>query len=785
MRRMLCLLVVGLVFLPARLPAAEYPEWKGYPPMYSIKDVIEFRGRVYCATAGGMFIYDPETREYTLYYKNHGLVSNDVTCLGATAEAVFVGFREDGLWRFDPDSETFTRILFPEYHVKTSTYPNGIAIHDIYAKNDSILYIGHEYGVDVLNLYTEEIRTYTDLGPEITENKAVNDVNVFGGRLWVSTPLGLAVADEDDPNLEFEENWTNYVYTVFTGFNVTYGITGVLHVTVPGDTIYVGTNRGGIFVLDEERGKILPAPMPSDLTSTRISAMTEALGEYWAASSEGLLKKSVNFWSIRDDTYTELTALYAGTEDRLWVGTMFDGLQCYTGDGYADIPPLNEMKNMTFYDIDIDRNGVLWCVTTYRDRNMESTFQRLEGDVWSAYELDDWAMTNRVVSVLVDDRGLVWTAIWGSDRSGAFVIKDDGTPFKTEDEIIPVDESMEILRPTIERRYVVCSDLAKDRHGNVWVANYQVDPPDHRIEPEPSSGAVVFDGFPYTKYQSYSPAEDGLPTAIIFNMCTDDDGWVWLGTYNKGVTGIYVGEDPFDKSDTEVHRLSKAEDGLHYDKIAALACDMDGFVWVGTEGGLNRIVKEAGHELRVEDMNRIFDERFKEVHVIEVDRYNNKWIGSSEGLVKINADNEQERFYTTGNSGLFSNFILSLKYDDERDVLWVGTGAGLNRLDVFGGEAAGGGSDVRVYPNPFEIWGYDSKAVFPNLKRGSSVKIYSFTGELVNELPSSEDPGNGGASAVWNGRNFQGGYVGSGVYFFTGIDAGGRSYRDKMVVIRR
>ena len=59
----------------------------------------------------------------------------------------------------------------------------------------------------------------------------------------------------------------------------------------------------------------------------------------------------------------------------------------------------------------------------------------------------------------------------------------------------------------------------------------------------------------------------------------------------------------------------------------------------------------------------------------------------------------------------------------------------------------------------------------------------NFNGELVNEIISDE--GNESSTVVWNGNNFKGEFVGSGVYFFTGTDSNGHVFREKMVVIRR
>ena len=119
------------------------------------------------------------------------------------------------------------------------------------------------------------------------------------------------------------------------------------------------------------------------------------------------------------------------------------------------------------------------------------------------------------------------------------------------------------------------------------------------------------------------------------------------------------------------------------------------------------------------------------------------------------------------------------------DILWVSTSVGLNKFTVFSEKITESVEDIHVYPNPYEIWGYDFNAVFTNLKPGSEIRIYTFSGVLVNELTVGNNAEDGIATVIWNGKNFEGKYVGSGVYFFTGINAKGQEFKDKLVVVRR
>jgi len=753
------IIVFLLIGIETSLYAEDYTDWEGYPPMFSLVDVIEFKGLIYSVCENGMVCYDPVSEEYKLFYKNHGLEAYNVLSVGATSQELFIGFEYDGLMSFDPETEQFEPILFPEY-VDRENVLNTLAVNDIYALNDSILYIGHEKGVDRLNLNTEELRTYSKLSPDIQEDTPVNEVKVFKEKLWACTPDGLAWADVDNPNLEFEENWKSVKFDAGVNCIINY-------VDDDEDVIYIGTNGDGIYTLDTETKE-------TERVSGRIKvySFSNSFGTCFAASDNGLCSKILSGWYLINDTFLSLKGLSPQIDDKMWVATYDDGLQCYNSN-YQNIPPINGPRSSTFGKIDISKDGVLWAATSYRDDGGD--VQRFQDDIWVSYNKEDGlpsshegkkAITN---SVFVEDSGVVWCATWGR---GVYVHDVNDTPEKEDDIVTRVDPEIQLILASDDKKFVVCPDITGDKSGNIWVAGW-------------NKGVYVLEGnLPAKdhKYHHFSFDDTGT-VHYVGKVYIDDDGWVWLGTWNTGLIGLYTGNDPYDTSDDDRVFLYPA-DGLHGNRIEAIHSDMDGYVWIGTDGGLNRIKKLSDKGLEVEDMNHIFGGETVEVNSIEVDRFNNKWLGTSKGLVKLDTNNELNQIYTSENSGIFfKNSILSLKYDDIRDILWIGTDTGLNKFHVLKKDSGDSGDMVHVYPNPFEIWGYNSKAVFNNLKPLKPVRIYNFSGELVNEIIS--DDNDEAATAVWNGNNFKGEFVGSGVYFFTGTDSKGSVFREKMVVIRR
>ena len=52
MTRLAPLMILMNFFIPGSIGAENYPNWEGYPPMFSINDVIEFSGFVYGTPKG-------------------------------------------------------------------------------------------------------------------------------------------------------------------------------------------------------------------------------------------------------------------------------------------------------------------------------------------------------------------------------------------------------------------------------------------------------------------------------------------------------------------------------------------------------------------------------------------------------------------------------------------------------------------------------------------------------------------------------------------------------------
>lgn len=125
------------------------------------------------------------------------------------------------------------------------------------------------------------------------------------------------------------------------------------------------------------------------------------------------------------------------------------------------------------------------------------------------------------------------------------------------------------------------------------------------------------------------------------------------------------------------HILPQA--GLPNPITMALAQDREGYMWVGTQGGLGRW---DGYRFRnylniPGDAHSLPDNPINTLHADSAGRL---WVGmSSGGLARYDREHDHFVSFREGATGLSADWVTSLA-DDGEDGLWVGTNGGLDHL---------------------------------------------------------------------------------------------------------
>jgi ligand-binding sensor domain-containing protein/DNA-binding CsgD family transcriptional regulator len=166
--------------------------------------------------------------------------------------------------------------------------------------------------------------------------------------------------------------------------------------------------------------------------------------------------------------------------------------------------------------------------------------------------------------------------------------------------------------------------------------------------------------------------QEGLSHNTVYCILQDKHGYIWIGTQN--------GLNKYDGYSFEVYPSNESE--FIGKKISALHEDRQGGFWVGTSKyGINYREKPGGQfkNLRPEPAFTSIDGY--EVSSFFEDRAGNIWVTTvGAGVLKFNPQTNSSRHYTTENSGLSSNVVFDL-VEDKYGTIWVAAaGGGLNYL---------------------------------------------------------------------------------------------------------
>lgn len=182
------------------------------------------------------------------------------------------------------------------------------------------------------------------------------------------------------------------------------------------------------------------------------------------------------------------------------------------------------------------------------------------------------------------------------------------------------------------------------------------------------------------RFESYSSAE-GLSQSIVECLGLDPAGFLWLGTED--------GLNRFDGYDFRIFRHAVDDPhSLSYSEIKSLEIDPEGMMWVGTFGGLNLFdpSTERCHRL-LHDPDDPTSLSCDIVRSLALAPDGTLWIGTEGGgLDRLDTDVAEpvvfrhHRHHPDDPRSLCGNTVLSLLCDREGR-LWIGTDVGLDHLD--------------------------------------------------------------------------------------------------------
>ena len=300
------------------------------------------------------------------------------------------------------------------------------------------------------------------------------------------------------------------------------------------------------------------------------------------------------------------------------------------------------------------------------------------------------------------------------------------------------------------------SGLATDAASNVWISNFGGQKNIHVKKP---------DG----QWRSFSVPFFHIENAVSqITIDEYDQKWIvspkgnGLFVLNSGSNIDNAGDDSW-----RYFRQGKGSGNLPSNIVFCTVQDKNGFIWVGTGRGIAVIT--CGQDATKSNCDAVIPIvqqgnfagylfQDEEILCMAVDGANQKWVGTKNGLWLISEEGDKVLYqFTKDNSPLLANEINSLAIDPLTGEVFVATASG---ICSFRGTATSGTethTNVLVYPNPVPS-GYTGIIGIRGLADNSIVKITEQDGRLVYQTRAL------GGQATWNGKDYKGNRVSSGVY---------------------
>ncbi|MGL4292622.1 MAG: hypothetical protein ACRCSQ_03455 [Bacteroidales bacterium] len=725
-------------------------EWMVYPPFDSPDKLYDTGKQVFAVGSGSLMSYQKDDESVVLHSKLDGLSDSDITHMGydRNLDQLVLVYANQNI-----DLISKGKVVnipdFKEKIMTTSKKVNQMLV------SDGKAYLATDFGGVVVDLKKKEIGdTYN-----FNEVKAICLFPAYK-HLCLVKEDGLWICPDSQNNYDFS-NWQRVAHNQFR------------KVTLSEKGVFLLAEDGIPYRLKEQWA--LEPVIPESFVSIKAEGnMLYCINPTYAVVwnvEQGSHKRIEQISNLKDVSSFSGRDLWVASEQGL-------GSYKYSSDRWEMqqdklLPNAPVVKDP--YDLDF-KNGSLYMVTGGPFR----TFDTSPGAV-SIYQDGTWTNISELkiknenqlpFNQLIDIKASPFEPnhfFVGSFVNGLYEFK--GNEFfqlhkggQGQFSSVEEDES---------RNHYWVSGLNFDPKGNLWAMNSLSD---HQLRMK------SYDG----KWYKYAINKLGRVEALYPVMITRQTQQKWfLSYYNLLALCVYDDNGTYENlaDDRSVYHNSLVDqDGNTHSKVSfrCLAEDLDGKIWVGTSIGPMIINNSA----RIFDSNTCIRPKISRndgtgladylldnttVMCITVDAANRKWIGTSgNGIYLLSPDGlEVIHHFTTENSPLYSNEILSMVVDPVTGKVYIGCMGGMLCYQSDAVEGNNSFDDVYAYPNPVRP-DFSGPVAITGLKSNTLIKITDINNNLIYQGYSL------GGQFTWDALNKKGERIKSGIYLVYGTSEDGK-----------
>ena len=539
-------------------------------------------GFIWIGTENGLNRYDGYNF-YQFYHDDNdslSLISNYIRSLYIDWDGILWVGTNRGLQYLRPGEKSFHTVRFPgsrsPFIQKISQFRDGRIWID--AQGNGIFWVDPDAPEQVNSVVS--INTYPDV-----QGMFRTVLEDDEGTVWLGTPLGVLLydpktdkvsefrrdmIDRDVTSINSDDEGNIYITTsehlfmwnsvrrTLTRLTPEKGIWEITHSFMDDEGLKVSLRGKGLLALGDDRQLRQVELKPTDRSLEKLDVSAyykDKAGNAWIGCFQAdliLLTKSRNefdYWAFNDyqeDISGTITALVTDNEGRLWIGYNNNGPTCLSNTGMViKHGPASQYVSCMFRDS--------------HDR------------IWAGYPNGGLALldteTGRLRMMIRNEFSNV-SAI-AEDLQGRIYYSELGNGFSR-------------FSPDDMKR-TLYSDFAKTGRNGQWLSNdwihHMVIDSWNRLWIGHDNGVDCFD-IDRNTFTDNSKLQAAMGTSGCTCILEERAGIIWFGT-NKGVI-VY-------NTTNAVASLLNTSKGLSNDDVRGMVTDNDGYIWVATPGGLNRI----------------------------------------------------------------------------------------------------------------------------------------------------------------------------------------------------
>ena len=737
--------------------------WRAHSAYSIIDEVAVMKEKVFALSNHSLFAVDKQSEELSYYSRLTGLNGAVISTIGYNpALNLLLVCYENGQLDVINAKDEIENI--PDLYLKQANFSkivNNICMHE------NTAYLAMGFGILVLDMKKREIKDTYIIGKDASEVN-IKDITILGDSIYAVSPQLLYSAALSDPLSDYAYWQTQ---SLPNGQEATALSAHKQQLYIIRDAVLWSRNGGqwhkhsttfAAKDLCQTNQELFILPKDKDgvaIVGTDLSLQWQEMGIISDIQSDGN-----SLWFALDKY-----GLMRGS-DR----------QTFLPDG----PINNTAYRMRFFG---DR---LYIVPGGRWATQNKTPAEI-----MFYENDSWvnishSQINEACNATILD--LMNVAQDPKDKDHYFVTSfGSGLLEMYRDEVIklytPSNSSLTSAVDKHPELYTRTDGAMFDNQGYLWVLNTSATNNIHIID---ANGNTI------AKYNLYN---DGVrvplytPGEILVDHRNPTWKWIPLCRYNTGLILLQDNGTPTDPMDDKVtyHTEWYDQNGklVLPESIFSLAQDRDNTMWVGTNKGLFLVPATIDFTTsnRCErviigrnDGTQLGDYLLEneQINSIMVDGGNRKWIGTASSGVFLLSPNGEETIehFTSENSPLPSNNVLSIAIQESTGEVFFGTGQGLVSYMSDAIEPATDFNEIYAYPNPVHP-NYKGLITIRGLMANTQVRIVDANGNLVTNIPSN------GGEAIWDMTNAQGDRVATGIYTILCNTADGSGHGTTKILI--